>query len=234
MLRARGGSVFRPPCPREPLAQGEAGGGPSHSGRVAPPVPGLRRRGRPPRPVAAQRDRRRSGVRHPRTVARRARLRGALRRRRPRCRTTGCRHFVAGDRLVSSPGRYPRTARLNEVMLEVLAEQVERLSDPRLGFVTLTSVDVNRDLSKANVYYSTLGGTSGQHAETNPDETAAALESATPHLRRVLGREVRVKQVPRLVFLPDPAIESGERIETILRDIRSRDGAERAGEDAGE
>jgi ribosome-binding factor A len=127
-----------------------------------------------------------------------------------------------------SPRRYPRTARLNEVMLEVLADELERLSDPRLGFVTLTSVDVNRDLSKANVYYSTLGGTSGAHAETNPDATAAALESASAHLRRVLGREVRVKQVPRLVFLPDPAIESGERIEEILRDIRRREGTEGA------
>jgi ribosome-binding factor A len=133
---------------------------------------------------------------------------------------------------MTSPRRYPRTARLNEVMLEVLADEVGRLSDPRLGFVTLTSVDVNRDLSKANVYYSTLGGTSGQHTETNPDATAAALESATPHLRRALGREVRVKQVPKLVFLPDPAIASGERIESILREIRRRDGDERAGEDA--
>jgi ribosome-binding factor A len=133
---------------------------------------------------------------------------------------------VAGDGPMSSPRRYPRTARLNEVMLEVLAEEVERLSDPRLGFVTLTSVDVNRDLSKANVYYSTLGGTSGERSETNPEATAAALESAAPHLRRVLGREVRVKQVPRLVFLPDPAIESGERIEAILRDIRNREGTD--------
>jgi ribosome-binding factor A len=124
---------------------------------------------------------------------------------------------------VTSARRFPRTARLNEVMLEVLAGEVGRLSDPRLGFVTLTGVDVNRDLSKANVYYSTLGGTSGTNVETDPDATAAALESAMPHLRRVLGREVRVKQVPRLVFLPDPAIESGERIDTILRDIQRRE-----------
>jgi ribosome-binding factor A len=124
---------------------------------------------------------------------------------------------------VTSPRRYPRTARLNELMLEVLAEEVTRLSDPRLGFVTLTGVNVNRDLSRATVYYSTLGGTSGTTAETKPEATAAALESAAPHLRRVLGREVRVKQVPELVFVPDPAITAGERIETILRDIRERE-----------
>jgi len=124
---------------------------------------------------------------------------------------------------MSSPRRYPRTARLNEVVLEVLADELERLSDPRLGFVTLTGVDVNRDLSKATVYYSALGGTSSALAQTNPDATAAALESAAPHLRRVLGREVRVKQVPRLLFVEDPAITSGRRIEAILREIRERE-----------
>jgi ribosome-binding factor A len=124
---------------------------------------------------------------------------------------------------MTPPRRYQRTDRLNELVLEVLAEEVERLSDPRLGFVTLTGVEVNRDLSMASVYYSTLGGTSGTKVETDPSSTAAALESAAPHLRRVLGREVRVKQVPRLVFRPDPAIESGERIDSILRDIRRRE-----------
>jgi ribosome-binding factor A len=127
---------------------------------------------------------------------------------------------------MTTPRRYPRTARLNEVMLEVLAEELTRLSDPRLGFVTFTGVDVNRDLSKANVYYSTLAGTSATNVETNPDATAAALESATPHLRRVLGREVRAKQVPRLVFVEDPGITGGERIETILLGLSSEQEAD--------
>ena len=131
---------------------------------------------------------------------------------------------------MSTPRRYPRTARLNELMLQVLADAVERLSDPRLGFVTLTGVDVNRDLSRATVYYSTLGGTSGATPETDPAATAVALESASPHLRRVLGREVRVKQVPQLVFVPDPAIESGARIDAILRDIQRRNDGEPDGE----
>jgi ribosome-binding factor A len=120
---------------------------------------------------------------------------------------------------MTPPRRYQRTDRLNELVLEVLAEEMTRLSDPRLELVTLTGVSVNRDLSKASVYYATLGGPSGASAETNPTSTATALESAAPHLRRVLGREVRVKQVPRLEFVPDPAIESGKRIESILRDI---------------
>jgi ribosome-binding factor A len=50
-----------------------------------------------------------------------------------------------------SPRKYPRTARVNEVVREVLAEELERLSDPRLGLVTVTSVDVSPDLRHATV-----------------------------------------------------------------------------------
>jgi ribosome-binding factor A len=124
-----------------------------------------------------------------------------------------------------SERRYPRTARLNEVVLEVLADELERLSDPRLELVT--GVEVNRDLSKATVYYSTLGATTGPTAEQKRDATAVALRSAAAHLRRVLGREVRVKQVPRLDFVLDPTVDTSARIEAILRDIRAREpGAE--------
>jgi ribosome-binding factor A len=133
---------------------------------------------------------------------------------------------------VTSPRRYPRTARLNEVMLEVLADELQRLSDPRLGFVTLTGFEVNRDLSKATAYYSALGDSGGATVSDDArDATAAALESATPHLRRVLGREVRVKQVPQLLFVEDPAIAAGNRIESILRDIHERGHDEPAVED---
>jgi ribosome-binding factor A len=122
-----------------------------------------------------------------------------------------------------SERRYPRTARLNEVILEVLADELERLSDPRLELVTLTGVEVNRDLSKASVYYSTLGDSTGAEAEAKRESTATALRSAAPHLRRVLSREVRVKQIPRLDFVEDPAITASARIEAILRDIHAGD-----------
>jgi ribosome-binding factor A len=122
---------------------------------------------------------------------------------------------------MSSPRRYPRTARLNEAMLEVLADELERLSDPRLELVTLTGVDVSRDLSHATVFYSTLGAeTAPDAAESVEHEAGAGLASAAPHLRGVLGRAMRIRQVPRLAFRVDPAIVSGQRIEEILRGIR--------------
>lgn len=113
------------------------------------------------------------------------------------------------------PRQYPRIARVNEVVLECLAEELERLSDPRLGFVTITGVEVSTDLRIADVYYSVMGVTE-QHTET-----AAALRSAGPHLRAMLGREVRMKYVPELRFKEDPSVETGNRVEAILRDIHA-------------
>ncbi len=118
--------------------------------------------------------------------------------------------------------RYPRTARLNEVMLEVLADELERMSDPRLELVTLTGVDVSRDLAHAKVYYSTLTATAVDERDSIPDDVASALHSAGSHLRGVVGRQMRIRQVPRLEFAVDPGIVSGQRIEDILREIHHR------------
>jgi ribosome-binding factor A len=136
---------------------------------------------------------------------------------------------------MTSARRYPRTARLNEAMLEVLADELERLSDPRLDLVTLTGVDVSRDLSHATVYYSTLGieTTASSDPGELADDAAAGLRAAASHLRGVVGRGMRIRQVPRLAFRADPGIVSGQRIEEILRGIRHRapesDEAESAG-----
>ncbi len=111
-----------------------------------------------------------------------------------------------------SPRRYPRALRVNEVVREVLAEQLDRLSDPRLEMVTITGVDVSPDLRHANVYYAKLG-------KQDP-ETQAALASAAPLLRSALGKQVRLKYLPELHFREDPAIEAGARIEEILRGLR--------------
>lgn len=119
-----------------------------------------------------------------------------------------------------APRKYPRTARVNEVVREVLAEEIERLSDPRLGFITLTDVEVSRDLRHANVYYSALGKKGVTQTEEEVDATAAALVSSTRHLRSVLSREVRLKYLPELHFKVDPSIARGQRVEQILRELR--------------
>lgn len=107
--------------------------------------------------------------------------------------------------------RYPRTARLNELVRQVLADEIERVDDARVGFVTITGVDVTGDLRQATIYYSALGSDEAR------EETAEALRSLTVHLKTVLARQVRMKYTPSLIFREDPALTAGERIEQIIR-----------------
>ncbi|HYT40626.1 MAG TPA: 30S ribosome-binding factor RbfA [Acidimicrobiia bacterium] len=121
--------------------------------------------------------------------------------------------------------RYERTARVNEVVREVLAEELERISDAGLGFVTVTGVEVTPDLRQATVYYSALTPVSGE-AEVVAEaakKTAEALNAARPHLQAEIGRQVRMKYTPHLVFREDPAIRTGERVDEILRQLHSED-----------
>jgi ribosome-binding factor A len=135
---------------------------------------------------------------------------------------------------MTSARKYPRTARLNEAVLEVLADELERMSDPRLELVTFTGVDVTRDLSYATVFYSTLGATTAGASETFAEDAATALASAGAHFRGVLGRQLRIRQVPVLRFSVDAGIMTGQRIEEILREIHHADSKkEEAGGEAG-
>lgn len=121
--------------------------------------------------------------------------------------------------------RYPRTARVNELVREVLAEELERLSDDTsLGFVTLTGVDVTGDLRQATVWYSVLD-LPGYIKDADPtqvhEDTAEALRNITGHLKSVLGRQVRLKYTPDLIFREDPALTQVDRLEEILRGLRT-------------
>src|SRR5262249_34320722 len=161
--------------------------------------------------MAARRHRGRGGERERNADPRAAQRDRAVRRVAARHRVTRRRNRVARKRkglseMVRQQKRYPRTARVNETVLEVLAEELERMNDPRLELVTLTGVDVSRDLAHATVYYSTLAATSTGASETFADDAADALASAAPHFQRLLGRELRIRQVPKLVFKVDPGI----------------------------
>jgi ribosome-binding factor A len=105
---------------------------------------------------------------------------------------------------------YPRVRRLNAVIQEVLADEVERLADPRLGLVTVTGVEVAPDQRKAVVYASALD-------PTHLDDTLKALRSAAPRLRKAIGTQVRMKYTPALEFKADSGIIEGEHIDDVLR-----------------
>ncbi len=104
-----------------------------------------------------------------------------------------------------------RISDLVHVRLTSLLER--KTKDPRLEMVTITDVVVTPDASRADVYFSTLGG------EDALEDAREGLESAAGWLRRELGRQLRLRQTPELVFHVDRSVERGERISSILDEL---------------
>jgi ribosome-binding factor A len=103
--------------------------------------------------------------------------------------------------------------RVNEAVREVLSARIaEGLNDPRIGFVTLTSVETSPDLRHARVYVSVLGD------EAERAETMDALASAHGLLQKAIGQELRMKRTPTLRFVFDESIDRGMRISELLDD----------------
>ena len=112
---------------------------------------------------------------------------------------------------------YPRTARLNQLFQEILAEELERIDDERLELVTIMSVDVDGDLHRAVVYFDTLGG------EDDDAGVLEALGELRHRLQGAIGRQARVKRTPELVFRPDDVGRGAARLEEVLRSIHDED-----------
>jgi len=110
-----------------------------------------------------------------------------------------------------------RTSRVAEEFREILGEEIPKLKDPRVGFVTVTGVRVTSDLRHAHVSYTAMGDEGARKA------TAAALRSARGHLRQVIGRQVRLKVLPDLEFEEDASIEHADRIEELFRELHAGD-----------
>jgi ribosome-binding factor A len=113
--------------------------------------------------------------------------------------------------------RHPRSARLSQILREVIAEELVRIDDERLAFVTITAVDVDNELNRAVVYFDSLAGEEGD---------ATVVDVLEGHRRRIqssINRQMRAKKTPVLEFRPDEVIRAAERIEGILRADRSRE-----------
>lgn len=106
--------------------------------------------------------------------------------------------------------RGPRMRKVNELLREAIAEELVRLKDPRIGFVTITAVDTSPDLRNATVFFSSMGTPEEQ------EECAEALQHAAPRLQQLIGPQVRLKYLPRLHFERDEALIRGQRIEELL------------------
>ncbi len=113
---------------------------------------------------------------------------------------------------------YPRALRVNQVLRQVVAEELERLVDAdEVPMLTVTSVEVAPDMRTAVVYLSSLD-----------DEVATVLEDHRAHLQRSVGAQMTLKRTPRLRFEADPAVASGSRIEELLRTLH--EGGTQAGD----
>lgn len=113
-----------------------------------------------------------------------------------------------------------RPNRLAETLKEEISQLIRvELKDPRIGFVTLTSVDVADDLSHAKVYVSVLG------TEEETKATIDALNRAAGYVRSEIGKRVRLRHTPSIVFKYDPSIQQGAHISKLLQNIGIADDA---------
>jgi ribosome-binding factor A len=111
-----------------------------------------------------------------------------------------------------------RTGRVGEEIKKELSVMIQReLKDPRIGFVTVTGVDVTSDLSQAKVYLSVFGD------EEQKKGTLKALDKATGFLRTEIGKRIRLRHTPELIFKIDESIAYGSHIEKLLGEISEED-----------
>jgi ribosome-binding factor A len=107
----------------------------------------------------------------------------------------------------------PRMRRINEVLREVIGAAIATdLSDPRIGFVTVTSVETSPDLRTAKVHVSVLGDVDEREA------TLAGLRSSHGPIQAKVAAETRMKRTPTLSFHYDPTVEQGMRISRLLEE----------------
>ncbi|WP_158863226.1 30S ribosome-binding factor RbfA [Leifsonia sp. AG29] len=111
-----------------------------------------------------------------------------------------------------------RARKLADRIKEIIARRLDRgLRDPRLGFVTITDVQVTGDLQHATVFYTVYG------SEQERTDTAAALKAATGMLRSEVGKNITARLTPTLEFQLDAIPENAAHIEDLLREARQRD-----------
>jgi ribosome-binding factor A len=111
---------------------------------------------------------------------------------------------------------YKRSERLGELILAEISGLLTRdLKDPRIGFATLTRVELSDDLRYAKVFVSILG------SEQEKARALQGLASATGYIRRHLGRALHLRYIPELTFLIDTSFEHGANIARLLRQIHA-------------
>ncbi|MBM3741684.1 MAG: 30S ribosome-binding factor RbfA [Actinomycetota bacterium] len=112
---------------------------------------------------------------------------------------------------VDNRRRFARTARLSETLREVIADELAKIDDERLGFVSITTVDVDSEMNRGIVFYDSMQGAEGDEL------ILEALEDHRKRLQSVIADQVRARRTPVLQFRPDDTIRAAQRIDEVLR-----------------
>ena len=111
-----------------------------------------------------------------------------------------------------------RASRVAEELRKIISQiLLEELTDPRVGFVTITHIDVTDDLRYARVFYSVLGD------EAQKESTAEALQEQLKYIRRLAVERINMKFAMEIKFEVDKSIDHSFRIDTILKQIKKPD-----------
>ncbi len=123
------------------------------------------------------------------------------------------------------PREFNRSERVSGQLRRELAKMVQQeIQDPAVGFVSVSDVEVTRDLAHARVFVTVF-------EEKNAARSIKALNRAAGYLRKRLGQELRIRTVPELHFIHDASVETGARMDELIAtavesDKRGRDGEE--------
>ena len=110
---------------------------------------------------------------------------------------------------------YARSDRVADVLQKEICEMLfKEVKDPHLGFITITGVEVSRDLKLAKIFYTLLG------SPEQADESTKTLRRITPFIRKQLGRKLHMRYIPDIIFTYDHSLEYGTKIDHILDSLR--------------
>ncbi len=129
--------------------------------------------------------------------------------------------------------QFPRTARLNSLLHEIVADFFRRVDDERFDLITIVGVEVDSDLNKARVFisdpdlmerYGVDGSDLDQTESAGIDEYVLdALGEYRKAIQAKIGRETRIRKTPEVVFEVDPGVRTGARIDAILSTLDTTD-----------
>lgn len=120
-----------------------------------------------------------------------------------------------------STANFKRADRVADLIrVEVSDIILRQIKDPRIGMLTITGVKVTDDLRLARIFFVEMG------KDTCTPETKRALEQARSFMRRELGKRLRLRYVPEIIFMLDESFAYGSRIERLLAEIGEADAAQ--------